>query len=151
MHDGVGDVGGWGGWVMVVMLGIIFDCVCNCRSHVACVAYFCHTTLLASLASVAHPHHLVGFLGNLYTPRQLGWLPWHLHIPFFSISRTQLSWLPYHLEMRAHNVLRSHNVVRAHNVIWRCWRLHDGVGDGGGSWLSCLASYLIVFAIVGPT
>ena len=41
LHDGVG----YGG-IMVVMLGIISDCVCNCWSYIICVALFCHTTLL---------------------------------------------------------------------------------------------------------
>ena len=73
MHDVVGD----GGGVSVVMLGIIFDCVCAGKSDIV-RAYVNHTTVLASLAAVAHSHHLAVFLGNFithaHTHTHLGWL-----------------------------------------------------------------------------
>ena len=61
-----GRCGGGGGGVMVVMLDIIFDCVCSCRSH------------MAWLASLTRPHGFVGFLGIRHTPTPPCWLSWHL-------------------------------------------------------------------------
>ena len=114
------------------MLGIIFDCVCAGKSHIVCVAYVNHTTLLVSLAAVAHSHDLVVFLDNFNTHT-------HTLVGFLGISTFPCSVCPADnllgvltsFKPVPLTVFRSHNAVRAHNDIWRCWRLHDGVGDGG--------------------